>query len=49
MEAGMTIAAAGSATTMRNEHGVTVRLLSSQQGLRFQFAPGGVQIALKPS
>jgi outer membrane protein OmpA-like peptidoglycan-associated protein len=47
MKAGLTIGVGGSATAMRNEHGVMLELLSSQAGLEFQFAPGGLTVAFK--
>lgn len=47
MTAGATVGVGGSATAMRNEHGVTIRLISERQGLQFQFAPTGMEIHLK--
>jgi outer membrane immunogenic protein len=47
--AGLTIAGGGSATYLRNEHGVVIKLLESSQGLRFNLAAEGVKISLRPS
>jgi outer membrane protein OmpA-like peptidoglycan-associated protein len=47
VKAGVTVGVGGSATAMRNEHGVMLQLLSSQAGLEFQFAPGGLTLALQ--
>jgi outer membrane immunogenic protein len=47
--AGLTIAGGGSATYLRNEHGVVIKLLESSQGLRFNLAAEGVKISLRSS
>jgi Cu/Ag efflux protein CusF len=42
--AGATFVAGGSAATMKNGNGVVLKLKSTQKGLRFTLAPGGVRI-----
>lgn len=42
-----TVGAGGSATTMRNENGVTINLLAVTKGLSFKLAPEGVTLTLK--
>jgi hypothetical protein len=47
LTAGITIVGGGSATYLRNEHGVVIKLLESSQGFRFNLAAEGVKITLK--
>jgi len=45
--AGITIAGGGSATYMKNEHGVVIKLISTDVGLRFNLSGDGVKVKLK--
>jgi hypothetical protein len=45
--AGVTVAGGGSVAVLRNEHGVMIKLRSTNQGLRFNLASEGVNIKLK--
>jgi hypothetical protein len=45
--AGVTIAGGGSATYLKNEHGVVIKLLSTTVGLRFNLSASGVKVKLK--
>ncbi len=45
--AGLAVGGGGSATYLRNEHGVVLRLLSTQSGVRFNLSGNGVRITLK--
>lgn len=45
--AGLTIAGGGDAIVLKNEHGVFIKLLSTDQGLRFNLAGGGVSVRLQ--
>ena len=45
--AGATVAGGGSATYLKNEHGVVIKLLATQVGLRFTLAGEGVKVKLK--
>jgi hypothetical protein len=45
--AGATVGGGGSASTMRNQNGVTIDLLSTSQGLKFTFAASGVSMKIK--
>jgi len=47
LSAGLTIAGGGSAVYLKNEHGVVIRLLATDVGLKFNFAADGVHVALK--
>jgi hypothetical protein len=47
LTAGITIVGGGSATYLRNEHGVVIKLLETSQGFRFNLAAEGVKITLK--
>jgi hypothetical protein len=47
MSAGITIAGGGSAVFLKNEHGVVVKLLSTDVGLKFNLSADGVQVKLK--
>jgi hypothetical protein len=45
--AGATFGGGGSAVYMKNEHGVVIKLLSSNQGLRFNLSGNGVKVELQ--
>src|SRR5262249_31562118 len=45
--AGVTVAGGGSLAVLRNEHGVVIKLHSSTEGLRFNFASEGVRVKLE--
>jgi hypothetical protein len=45
--AGATVAGGGSVTTMRNQNGVTVDLVSTTQGVKFTLGAGGVGMTIK--
>src|SRR5215469_18642724 len=45
--AGVTIAGGGDAVVLRNEHGVFIKLLATNQGLRFDLAGSGVNLKLE--
>jgi hypothetical protein len=45
--AGATVGGGGSASTMRNQNGVTINILSTTQGLKFTFAASGVSMKIK--
>jgi hypothetical protein len=45
--AGATVAGGASASIMRNQNGVEVRLVSTTQGLKFTFAAEGVSMKIK--
>jgi hypothetical protein len=45
--AGVTVGGGGSATYLRNEHGVIIRLAATDVGLRFNLSANGVRIQLK--
>jgi hypothetical protein len=45
--AGLTVAGGGSAVVLRNQHGVVIKLLSTAEGLRFNFSAEGVNIKLR--
>ena len=45
--AGLTIAGGGDAVVLRNEHGVFIKLLATNQGLRFDLAGSGVSVKLE--
>ncbi len=44
-EAGATFIAGGSASTLKNDKGVVIKLKSTQKGLKFTLAPGGLTIS----
>ena len=46
LTAGMTVAGGGSAAYLKNEHGVVIRLRSTEAGLRFNLATNGIKVAL---
>ena len=46
MTAGMTVAGGGSAAYLKNEHGVVIKLHSSDVGLRFALAADGIKVKL---
>ena len=45
--AGITIARGGSALYLKNEHGVVVKLIATDVGLKFTLSADGVHVALK--
>jgi len=45
--AGVTVAGGGTATYLKNEHGVVIRLLATNVGLKFNLSADGVHIALQ--
>jgi hypothetical protein len=45
--AGITIAGGGTATYLKNEHGVVIKLISTDVGLKFNLSADGVHISLK--
>ncbi len=45
--AGLAIGGGGSATYLKNEHGVVLKLVSTQSGIRFNLSSNGVRITLK--
>jgi len=47
VSAGLTIAGGGSASYLKNEHGVIIKLVSTTVGLRFNLSADGVHVKLK--
>ena len=47
VSAGMTIAGGGSAIYLKNEHGVVMKLLATDVGLKFNLSADGVHVTLK--
>ena len=47
--AGVTIAGGGTAVYLRNEHGVVIKLIATEVGLKFNLSADGVHVALKGS
>ena len=47
LSAGGTLAGGGSFVYLQNQHGVVIKVSSTEVGLRFNLAPGGLNIALK--
>jgi len=45
--AGVTIAGGGTAVYLKNEHGVVIKLISTDVGLKFNLSANGVHVALK--
>ena len=45
--AGVTIAGGGTAAYLKNEHGVVIKLISTDVGLKFSLSADGVHVALK--
>lgn len=45
--AGITVAGAGTAVYLKNEHSVIINLISTDVGLKFTLSADGVHIALK--
>ena len=45
--AGITIAGGGTAVYLKNEHGVVVKLIGTDVGLKFKLSADGVHVALK--
>jgi len=46
-DAGVTLAGGASATYLKNEHGVVIKLVATTAGLRFNHATDGVRVELK--
>ena len=46
-QAGIAVAGGVSATAMKNQNGVVMKLTSTQKGLKFTLAPEGTKITLK--
>jgi hypothetical protein len=42
-----TVAGGGTAVYLKNEHGVVIKLVSTEVGLKFNLSADGVHIALK--
>lgn len=47
VSAGLTVGGGGSASYLRNEHGVVIKLESTTVGLRFNLSGDGVKVTLK--
>jgi len=45
--AGITLAGGGTAVYLKNEHGVVIKLIASNVGLKFKLSADGVHVALK--
>jgi hypothetical protein len=45
--AGLTIAGGGTATYLKNEHGVVIKLVATDVGLKFKLSADGVHVSLK--
>lgn len=45
--AGITVAGGGTATYLRNEHGVVIKLVETNVGLKFNLSADGVHVTLK--
>jgi hypothetical protein len=45
--AGLTVGGGGSATYLKNEHGVVIKLVATSEGLRFNLSGNGVTVKLK--
>ena len=45
--AGLTVAGGGTAVYLKNEHGVVIKLVSTEVGLKFKLSADGVHVALK--
>ena len=45
--AGLTIAGGGTAVYLKNEHGVVIKLVSTDVGLKFKLSAEGVHVSLK--
>ena len=45
--AGITIAGGGTAQYLKNEHGVVIKLIATDVGLKFKLSADGVHVALK--
>jgi hypothetical protein len=45
--AGITIAGGGTATYLKNEHGVVIKLIATDVGLKFNLSADGVHVSLK--
>jgi hypothetical protein len=45
--AGLTIAGGGDAVVLKNEHGVFIKLLSTDRGLRFNLSASGIHVTVE--
>jgi hypothetical protein len=45
--AGLTIGGGGSATYLKNDHGVVIKLVATTEGLRFNLSQNGVTVRFK--
>ena len=45
--AGITVAGGGTAVYLKNEHGVVIKLIATEVGLKFKLSADGVKITLK--
>ncbi len=45
--AGITVAGGGTAVYLKNEHGVVIKLIATDVGLKFKLSADGVHVALK--
>jgi hypothetical protein len=45
--AGLTVAGGGTAVYLKNEHGVVIKLIATDVGLKFKLSADGVHVALK--
>jgi hypothetical protein len=45
--AGITIAGGGTAVYLKNEHGVVIKLIATEVGLKFKLSADGVKVTLK--
>ncbi len=45
--AGLTLAGGGTAVYLKNEHGVVIKLIATEVGLKFKLSADGVKITLK--
>ena len=46
-EAGVTLAGGGTAVYLKNEHGVVIKLIATEVGLKFNLSADGVHVAIK--
>ncbi len=45
--AGITVAGGGTAVYLKNEHGVVIKIVATEVGLKFDLSAGGVHVSLK--
>ena len=45
--AGITVAGGGTVVYLKNEHGVVIKIVATEVGLRFDLAADGVHVSLK--